>query len=201
MVAAMINSEVWLAIKDYEGAYEVSNMGRVRSIPRTSSTGRKLKGKILSLMDNGHGYKTVMLSWKGAQKRKYVHRLVLEAFTGPCPEGFEARHFNGVRSDNRLENLEWSTHIDNVADRKIHGTELAGERNSLAVLTESEVVEIREIYATRLFTQKQLAEEYGITQPGIGLIVRGVVWADSPGPITKAGLGMYPRRKSKRATK
>lgn len=189
--------ENWLDAVGFEGLYQISDLGNVRSLTRTTSHNRLLSGRPLKSHCNGYGYMTVMLRKSGKSVRRYVHRMVLEAFCGPCPDGMEARHFNGIRHDNRLNNLEWATHIDNVADRKLHGTHRAGEDNNLAVLKESDVVLIREMYASGVATQKQIGEKYGITQSGVGRIVRGQAWVDAPGPITKTGVGQYVRRKNK----
>jgi hypothetical protein len=69
-----------------------------------------------------NGYRQVSLKTGGARKVKIllVHRLVLEAFVGPCPENMECRHLNGARSDNRLTNLAWGTKVENEADKKKH---------------------------------------------------------------------------------
>jgi len=186
--------EKWLPVLGYEGFYDVSNMGNVRSVRRIASNGKSAGGRILKVNDNGHGYKNVMLCVNYKTKRKYVHRMVLEAFVGECPEGMEARHLNGKRDDNRIENLEWSTHSDNMWDREKHGTLRHGRLSNLSKLSDHDVFEMRERYATRMYTQQEIAEDYGITQTAVGLIVRGDAWSRSPGTITKCGLGNCPRR-------
>lgn len=95
-------NEVWKSIPGHPG-YEVSNYGRVRS---------GIKGShLLSIHKDWNGYLKVTLGRFGRNKR--VHRLVLEAFIGPCPVGCQCDHINTVRTDNRLENLRWATESEN----------------------------------------------------------------------------------------
>ncbi|WP_052459590.1 HNH endonuclease [Tessaracoccus massiliensis] len=103
-------------------AYEVSDRGRVRSVARTvvDSLGRtrQLRGVALALSRNNYGHLYVRLR---STVRAYVHRLVLEAFIGPCPAGHECCHRNDDPSDNRVENLYWGTRADNMLDRVANG--------------------------------------------------------------------------------
>lgn len=92
--------------------YEVSNHGRVRSLPRKRTRGGILRPGISS------GYQ--MLSLGG--RSRLVHRLVLVAFRGPCPEGLECAHLDGNRFNNALANLVWVTKTENEAHKRLHGT-------------------------------------------------------------------------------
>ncbi len=65
----------------------------------------------------------LMLRADGFYRMRYVHQLVLEAFVGPCPSGLECRHLDGNPDNNQLENLRWGTRLENMADKKLHGTE------------------------------------------------------------------------------
>lgn len=89
--------------------YEVSDHGQVRN-----ASGKLLKPEVMS-----YGYRRVDLHGpNGAYRREYVHRLVLLAFIGPCPEGMEALHGpNHDKADNRLCNLRWGTHQENISER------------------------------------------------------------------------------------
>jgi hypothetical protein len=71
--------------------------------------------------------------WKRCLKK--VHRIVLEAFVGMCPEGMEARHLDGDRQNNHVSNLVWDVYVVNVSDRRAHGTDQVGDRNPNAKLT------------------------------------------------------------------
>lgn len=116
---------VWKPVVGYEGFYEVSDDGQVRSIdrvvPHASGSARR-RGKVLSPAASSSGHLRVALSRNGELRGFFVHRLVLTAFVGPCPEGRECCHKNGVSDDNRVENLYWGTRVDNCQDSIRHGT-------------------------------------------------------------------------------
>ena len=106
--------EIWKPIKDYEGLYEVSNLGRVKSL-NYRGTGKE---KILKNIENSKGYFQVGLVKFGKQKVFKVHRLVAEAFI-PNPENKPCiDHINTVKSDNRVENLRWVTYKENSNNEK-----------------------------------------------------------------------------------
>ena len=103
-------------IPGFEGRYVADKLGNIWSYCRKQPF-------ILRSKDNGRGYYTVSLS-QGKKKYKHllVHRLILQTFIGPCPEGMECRHLDGTRDNNCLENLEWGTLSQNQIDRHGHGT-------------------------------------------------------------------------------
>lgn len=112
-----MEEEIWKSIKGCEGYYEVSSLGRVRSIERTivKNDGRvtTYKGRIIKPYKNNQGYLIVSLYVKGKCKKFLVHRLVVEAFipnteNKPCVD-----HINTIRDDNRVENLRWATYKEN----------------------------------------------------------------------------------------
>lgn len=118
--------EQWLPVVGWEGLYEVSDQGRVRSLDRVVQTQRgprRYTGKILRPGINRHGYPMVQLTNASKTKSAKVHRLVLEAFVGQCPEAFEACHNNGDRSDARLTNLRWDSRTNNMLEKQVHGTD------------------------------------------------------------------------------
>lgn len=115
--------EQWRPVVGFEGLYEVSNIGRVRSLDRQIGNGargtRFMRGRLLSAKPgskNGYLYVSV------GNTRRLVHRLVLEAFVGPCPEGMECCHNDSNRTNNRVENLRWGTRFDNCQDIREAGT-------------------------------------------------------------------------------
>lgn len=119
----MTADELWRPVPGYEGAYEVSSQGRVRSLERLDSRGHKRRGKLLSAGSSGReGRLTVSLADNGAMRTHWVHQIVLMAFVGPRPAGMEACHWNGDPRDNRVENLRWGTRRENTLDRVRHGT-------------------------------------------------------------------------------
>lgn len=159
--------ERWLDIPGYEGAYQVSDLGRVRSLDRVvnycDGRRRHFSGKVLSPKTLNGGHLTVRLPQK---EGALVHRLVLTAFEGPCPQDFEARHLNGNPSDNRLENLSWGSRASNNVDRSRHGSNK---------LVPSQVQEVR----ARLHkeTHRALAEEFGVSVSTIAHIKSGRCYA------------------------
>ena len=103
----MIENEVWKDVKDYEGLYQVSDRGNVRSVERRDSIGRKVGGRIMKPIPNANGYIKVNLYKNGIRETKYIHRLVLEAFV-ENPSNFpEVNHLDEVKDNNELSNLEW----------------------------------------------------------------------------------------------
>jgi hypothetical protein len=95
------------------------------------------------------GYRYIRLQRAdGTSHQRQVHRIVLEAFIGPCPAGMEACHNNGVRSDNRLDNLRWDTRKNNLADRVRHGTVNRGERHGRSKLSAEQVRQLRDLHAS-----------------------------------------------------
>lgn len=121
------------------------------------------------------GYFKVDLRIAGKGHTRAVHRLVLETFVGPCPLEQEARHLNGNRTDNRLENLSWGTREENAEDKVRHGTATRGEKNGNSKLTIEQVCKIRELHKNGE-TQKKIGEKFGIAYQTVGGIVRGEAW-------------------------
>lgn len=117
--------EEWRPVLGWEGLYEVSSQGQVRSLPRTVlvRTGgtRRIQGRLMKQKIN-HLYRKLTLAHQGSIKYACVHQLVCEAFHGPRPEGQVVRHKNGQYLDNRAENLEWGTRRENGLDMLRHGT-------------------------------------------------------------------------------
>ena len=119
-------NEEWRPVVGWEDLYEVSDQGRVRSSDRTvhckNGRTRRYKGRLLKPQKSGGGYLQVALCRGDKPRRSYIHRLVLAAFAGPCPDGMETRHLNGNPADNRLANLQYGTRSENNLDRVKHGT-------------------------------------------------------------------------------
>ncbi|MCF8703308.1 NUMOD4 motif-containing HNH endonuclease [Corynebacterium pseudokroppenstedtii] len=121
-----MSKERWRPVIDYEGIYEVSDLGNVRSVDRvvTRSDGRvrSFPSKLLSPGLSGRWKRPlVVFSKNGKPTTFWVHRLVAEAFLGPCPEGMVVCHNNGNLADNRLSNLRYGTRSENMHDRVKRG--------------------------------------------------------------------------------
>ncbi|MGJ5667773.1 NUMOD4 motif-containing HNH endonuclease [Rhodococcus aetherivorans] len=121
-----MSREEWRPVIGWEGYYEVSSDGLVRSIERTiqyaDGRSRVYPSRIISPRDGGRsGHLIVSLSKNLYRRHFRVHTLVAEAFIGPRPAGTECCHNNGIASDNRVENLRWDTHTENMRDTVRHG--------------------------------------------------------------------------------
>ncbi len=152
--------KIWKPIQGYEGRYEVSNLGEVRSLP--SNWART--GRILKQQTKKRGYKTITLHGVGKPKTAQVHSIVCTAFQGVRPVGTEVRHMNGISSDNREENLRWGTHQDNANDAKSHGVILCGEALPQAKLTDTDIAEIIRLDRTAVIPRQEIGERYGVTE-------------------------------------
>jgi hypothetical protein len=159
----------------WEGLYEVSDLGRVRGVPRTASDGRRLRGRVLKPYLDGRGHYLFVTLSRGAPKICQVHRLVAAAFIGRCPEGQEVRHGPGGKLDNRATELCYGTRAENMADCLRDGTRSYGERRWSAKLTWESVAEIRQRFAGGE-RQCDLAGEYGVSYTAIYKIVRDKRW-------------------------
>lgn len=127
------------------------------------------------------GYRQHVLTDKnGRQRTMMLHTLVIESFRGRRPNGQQCRHLNGKSFDCRLENLVWGSSWENHQDKRLHGTTPQGVRNGRAKLTAKQVALIPKLYKLG-FHQWQLAEHFGVTQPLIGQIIRGRLWAHVTG--------------------
>lgn len=172
--------ERWLPVVGYEGQYEVSDHGRVRSLDRVVMQ-RKKRGAVVSQRYQGAlkrqlaifqegrlARMTVNLSQGGQKKVWSVHCLVLKAFVGPRPDGMEGCHWDGNPANNRLSNLRWDTPAGNLADAMRHGTKRGpknparGERHHEATLSFEQVEAIREAIAAGVH-KKVLAAQYGVS--------------------------------------
>ncbi|QXN74668.1 HNH endonuclease [Mycobacterium phage JeTaime] len=118
----MATLERWLPIEGYEGCYEVSDQGRVRSLERLNARGARVRERILTPMLCGRPkYHMVALHRDGVRNVRKVHHLVLEAFVGPRLGDVLCRHKNDIPTDNRLSNLAWGTGSENQHDSVRNG--------------------------------------------------------------------------------
>lgn len=112
--------EKWADVPGYEGLYRVSTEGRVLSKARPGGNGGLRK---FARLNKRHPYLLVGLSKDGMVKSFLVHRLVMAAFVGPCPEGMQVCHNDGNVSNPALSNLRYDTPVGNAADKIKHGTD------------------------------------------------------------------------------
>lgn len=172
-------TEEWRPVVGFEGAYEVSSFGTIRSLARDvivhRSGGqiiRRLSGQRIAPHLRPDGYSALPICINGIKHRLYVHRIVCEAFHGPCPVGHEVAHNDGNRSNNCASNLRWATRRDNHADKIGHGTQRYGERIAWSKLTECAVREIR----AGSSTINDLAEKFGVSSGTVSKVRNGQRW-------------------------
>lgn len=193
--------EEWKSLKglvecgDY---YEISSHGRVRSIDRVVNNGvngqREIKGELLSSWVDKDGYKRLMLYNGGNRKHYGLHRLVAIAFIDNPDNKPLVNHIDGIKDNNRLSNLEWSTESENAQ----HAVELGlrqsngGENHANAKMTDEKAIEMFEKYKTDKYTMQELADEYGISPSVCSNIINGNSW-------THLNLGGHKRDTKKRS--
>jgi hypothetical protein len=178
--------EIWKAILGYEGYYEVSNFGRVKSLARFVKGRWKDKGEYHPVAERiliqgiervvKGGYHRVVLQKCGKVRYANVHILVLETFVGPRPKDLVGAHNNGNVDDNRLNNLSYKTQQENCLDRYRHGRGVIGEAVNTARLKGSEVLEIRRLFKEGKMTINELAEKYNVHYDTIRYAVARKSW-------------------------
>lgn len=177
-------AERWLPVPGYEGHYEVSDRGRVRTLARVisrrmgdGSVQDQLRPeKILAQVTyGGRWYPRVTLTVNHKKKTVSVHTLILTAFVGPAPVGMQCRHLDGDLTNTRLSNLTWGTPKENTADKFRHGTVLRGEKVRQASLTADEVRIIRRRHAAGEL-QYRMAREYGVSKATVCRVIKGKCW-------------------------
>lgn len=167
--------EQWRPVFGYEGGYEVSDQGRIRSLDRQTWDGRcwrKIKGQEIKRCTQSNGYLTVNLRKDCVSCTRTVHSLVLEAFIGLAKQGQQCRHLDGDKKNNALINLAWGSVQENIDDRRRHKTFLRGETMPAAKLNEEQVRAIRS--DTRV--ARLIAADYGVSRRLISNIKTRTGW-------------------------
>jgi hypothetical protein len=180
-----LDGEEWRDAPGWEGVYEVSNLGRIRRSVLAKPGKGSVPGMILSLSGriDTNGYQITQFYRNQKRTTVKVHSLVAGAFLGPRPPWIQVNHKNGVKTDNRLENLEYVTGVENVRHavrtglvdpKKLSAAQRKACR-ARAKLTAENVREIRR-RAAEGETRVSLATEFGIHRMTVGEIVRGEIW-------------------------
>lgn len=172
--------ETWKSIIGYEGLYEVSNHGHVRSLDRVvyhpRGGDRSLRGRPMKLTLEPGGYLIVNLCKNGDTKNQYVHRLVLKAFAGQPIDGAVCMHGDNDRQNNHISNLKWGSQIENADQCTKEGRRPKGEECYNSTLAAKQVLKIRESYAKGGVTQAQLAEQFKIGRSAVAHIIYRQSW-------------------------
>ncbi len=172
--------KVWADVPGWPG-YRVSTDGEVQSC-RCSTGVVTSAWKTMRCSPDGDGYFRAELSHPGRKRLGiHVHLLVLICHGTTRPPGNSmALHNNGIRTDNRLENLRWGFHQENSDDKRIHGTVLYSDRNGRAKLRWEDVRELRRQFAEGEAGIKALSRSFGIHHKQVRRIVDGVSWPNDP---------------------
>jgi hypothetical protein len=180
------SSEVFVDIQGYEGYYQVSNYGNVRSLDRVikEKTGKiqTLKGRILKPRINPGGYYHVGLGKNGTRATFAIHQLVARAFIPNPNKKRTVNHINGDKLSNNVSNLEWSTYSENLEHAYKTGLRQAVKPSEVACknyrrkLNEQQVREIKRLIVADFLTLKQIANQYNVGRSTISSIKSGRNW-------------------------
>jgi hypothetical protein len=164
-------TETWKPVVGYEGLYEISDCGNIRTLYKNPP-------RLLKPGTGTSGYRYVQLTKDGTYLPKQIHRLVVEAFLGEIPD--EVNHKNGIKTDNRLENLEKATRSENILHRvRVLGIRPIinrGEDSGNAKFTETQIRTIRRMYKNG-YSYSQVAAQFGCTKSAICHIVKRRSWS------------------------
>jgi hypothetical protein len=171
--------EIWKDIEGYEGLYQVSNLGRVISLERKEKSGklfRKRNQKILKLESDKRGYQRILLYKNNVTKKYLVHRLVCLSFLKNHENKKQINHINGVKYDNRLENLEWCNQSENQIHAYKKGLQkpIIGEDCVYSKINECIAIKIK--YSYKDLYLKDIAKKYNIALSTICDIRKGRTW-------------------------
>lgn len=179
MGASVTGIENWRPIVGYEDSYEVSDLGRVRSLDRLhpfNGAFRSTKGRVLKPLNHPGGYQRVALWKDGIYRSAFIHALVLVAFVGPRPPRAEAAHNDGSKTNNSLANLRWASPSENQGDREWHGTGRTGKPHTCARLDADIVRRVRQHYLLTGLSISELARHFGLPRTTVADVVRNRTW-------------------------
>lgn len=170
-----LQKEEWRTVVGYfSGLYSISNLGRVR---RDRAAKGATSGHILKPHKGTDGYWYVRLSLSCQQRGYSIQRLVCDAFLGPKPKGHNINHIDGVKTNNRLWNLEYVTYSRNSKHAFEIGLSPRGENHGISKLTNAQVKEIKKELAQGIQgNQTTIAKRYGVNDTVISKIKRGEIW-------------------------
>lgn len=171
-------NEIFKSKKGYEGFYDVSNLGRIKSIGRLIHQKADVyrNGRIMKPQKRGE-YLGIKFSKDGVRKMYLIHRLIAEVFI-PNPDNLkEVNHLDGNKFNNAVSNLEWSTHKNNcIHARDILKNTYKGEKHHSAKLKEQDVIDMINDYKRDNYSYAELGRIYNITPEAASCIIRRKTW-------------------------
>lgn len=169
--------EKWKSIKGYKSFYQVSNLGRIRSLDRLVKThrgSRLARGRIISQTLDADGYLILRLHKKGIGKTFKAHRLVAQAFKRNPKNKPQVNHKNGTKTDNRAVNLEWSTSSENILHALNMGLNTTrGQTHHWTCMSNQDVIKINELLLENELTLQQIADKFKVRKGIINQIYKG----------------------------
>ena len=163
-------TEVWRDITGYEGLYQISNTGRVKSLDRINNVGRHCKERMLSIGLDGTGYLMIGLYKMGKRYPTNIHRLVAIHFIANPGGKPQVNHIDGDKTNSIVTNLEWCTEAENISHA--HRVGLAKSK-----LTKEEVEAIKNLKNKGL-SQKIIGKMFNIDQTTVGKIYNNKCWVN-----------------------
>lgn len=174
--------EVWMDIEGFEGFYQVSNMGQVKSIPRIIKRdyrgNAKRNGKLLKQSKTRKGYLRITMQCNGVKKQVSVHTIVAKAFIPNTNNYPQVNHKNGDKTKNNALNLEWCTNSMNTQHAYDTGLIISnrGVNCHNSRFTESDILNIRDLHFNKQMKGAEIARIYGVVKSTIYFILKGETW-------------------------
>lgn len=184
-----LDGELWAPFPEYEDLYEVSNMGRVRTVlhkfedlKRSKKVMRLFWGHIIKKPNSDKdGYQSIMVSRNGERSYRKVHRMVAIAFLDNPNNLPDVNHINGVKHDNRLSNIEWVSHRDNILHCYSHRLHSGiGEAHCWNKLKTEQVLRIREMWEQKEASRMEISKRFGVSEGCVSNIIYRKTWKHLP---------------------
>lgn len=176
--------EIWKDIKNYEGRYQISNLGRVKSLGGLRKSGRgfyNFKDRILKIRIQPNGYVYYDLHINKTVKRFYCHRLVAQSFIKNSQYKKCVNHIDGIKGNNYFKNLEWVTYSENHLHAYKYGLKKQsigfGENHIRTKLSKKDTNDIKELYSDTNLSQTAISKIYNVSVSTISLIIKGNHWS------------------------